>query len=178
MRTGEALINRKWQNKKVNSKKENIGFGLSLHQFRELIEEARICAEDIKPKGYHLARYNDRGAYLWGNCRFIHYTRNIKEKATSKKSREASRNNLKNFMKTVSSKQKAEWGRKGGKSGGGHNKLTYLEINHRLALIETSGINLAKYGWVSSVAKLLKISHTQVRRFIEKHHGGEYFRRR
>ena len=40
-----------------------------------------------------------------------------------------------------------------------------------------SGRNMSKFGWVSKASNKLNISHTQVKRFIDKYYKGEYFRR-
>jgi hypothetical protein len=59
---------------------------------------------------------------------------------------------------------------------GGKNKLTDDEIKNRLNKI--SDINLMKYGWVKKVSERLSITHTQVKRFIDKHYVGEVYKRK
>lgn len=34
-----------------------------------------------------------------------------------------------------------------------------------------------KYGWVKKASDLLNLTHTQIRRFVNKYYEGEYFRR-
>ena len=83
---------RKFSNKRVNAEKEGISFELSYDEYVGLAKEAGISVDDIGNKGYHLARYNDTGPYKVGNCRFIFYLENLKEKKISERSREHSRN--------------------------------------------------------------------------------------
>jgi hypothetical protein len=85
----------KYQNKKINAKKENIIFDLSFDDFVELADKANISSANMNIRGFHLSRYNDTGAYKIGNCRFITCEQNYKEKKISDKSRAASRNNVK-----------------------------------------------------------------------------------
>lgn len=66
--------------------------------------------------------------------------------------------------------------KKMGEKFGGQNKLNEKEIKDRLILIEN--IDLTKYGWVQKVSELLDITHTQTKRFIEKHYNGDYYRRK
>jgi hypothetical protein len=166
---------RKYSNKRVNAEKENIPFRLTYKEYKTLLNEAEITYKDIGNKGYHLARYNDEGAYEVENCRFIHYLENIKEKKVSEKSRKASRKQALKLLSKLTSEDRTRIGRLGGKVGGGHNKLTEQEIKNRIYQIEESHIDLQKYGWVSKVGKLLNISHTQVRRFMKEHYKKPYF---
>ena len=56
--------------------------------------------------------------------------------------------------------------KKGGLAGGGKNKLTNAEIqNRRRIILECEP---EKYGWISRAAKVLEVSHTHVRRLVEK----------
>lgn len=55
----------------------------------------------------------------------------------------------------------------GSKSGGGHNRLTEIELKVWEEAILTS--NLEKFGWVQEVSKKLNRTHTQVRRIIKKY---------
>lgn len=168
---------RKFSNKRVNAKKEEIDFNLTYDEFQQLLNEADITYKDIGNKGYHLARYNDDGAYEIGNCRFIYYKENIAEKKVSEKSRKASRKHLLSINASRSKEEYIRIGKLGGKVGGGHNKLKQKEIQKRIKEIESSEIDLQKYGWVSKVGKLLNVSHTQVRRFMKEHYNKPYFKR-
>ena len=169
---------RKYSNKRVNAKKERIEFKLTYDQFKLLLEEAGITHEDIGNNGYHLARYNDEGAYEIGNCRFIFYKENIAEKKISEKSRRASRKNALKSLAKMTKEDRSRYGKIGGKIGGGHNKFSTEEIQERIKKIDESEINLQKYGWVSKVGKLLNITHTQVRRFMKQHYNKPYFERK
>lgn len=73
-------LKQKYRNKKCSARKEKIPMFLSFQEYCLLAKEASIIADDIGINKYHLARYNDEGAYEYGNCRFIHYLENIKEK--------------------------------------------------------------------------------------------------
>lgn len=173
----ELLIRQKLRMKKINAQKECLKCELTLDQFRNLMKDAGITAHDIGIKGYHLSRFNDLGDYTIDNCRFVFYKKNLNEKKVSDKSRLASKMNIMkaNANRTFKSRSKA--GKIGGKISGGHNKLKPEEIDHRLELIKKSGIDLKSYGWVSKVSKLLNCSHTQVKRFIDKHYKGDIYRR-
>lgn len=80
------------------------------------------------------------------------------------------------IIESIPIEKRKEIGRYMGKNFGGSNKLTEVEINQRLELIED--IDLTKFGWVKKVSERLGLSHTQVRRFIEKHYTGRYYRRK
>ena len=58
---------------------------------------------------------------------------------------------------------------------GGHNKLDENEVTIRMELIKD--VNLLEYGWVKKVSNILKLTHTQTRRFIKKYYKGEYYSR-
>jgi hypothetical protein len=88
------VTKQKYRQKKNNAKKQGIEMCLSLAEFQLLLDEANITAEDIGVLGFQLARYNDEGPYKYGNCRFIWYYENIKEKKTSEANRRASRENI------------------------------------------------------------------------------------
>lgn len=67
-------------------------------------------------------------------------------------------------------------GKKLGDKYGGLNELSIDEVEKRLKCIED--IDLKKYGWVSEVSNRLGLTHTQVKRFIDKYYKGEYYRRK
>jgi hypothetical protein len=77
---------------------------------------------------------------------------------------------------SVPLEKRKEIGEYMGKNFGGSNKLNKEEINKRFELIKH--IDLTKFGWVKKVSDILNLSHTQVRRFIEKHYTGNYYRRK
>lgn len=73
-------------NKIYNAKKEGIECKLTLHQYCSLVKIAGIKSSDLgfskdsSGKKYVLARYEDQGDYVWGNCRFITQKENESEK--------------------------------------------------------------------------------------------------
>lgn len=170
-------VYRKWSNKRVNARKEGIEFDLTLEEYIELLYEANITHEDVGNVGYHLARYNDSGPYRKGNCRFIYYLENVGEKCISPAMRRASSENLTEFNKNRTKEEQTRISMLGGLKGGGHNKLPEDEINRRVNLIEESNINLNRCGWVTKVGELLGISHAHVKRFMDKHYEGKFYRR-
>ena len=80
------------------------------------------------------------------------------------------------ILKSIPIEKRREIGKYMGKNFGGSNKLSEDEINRRLSLIKN--IDLSKFGWVKKVSVRLGLTHTQVRRFIEKYYNGEYYRRK
>lgn len=76
----ERLLRRKFSNKKKNAKQDGIGCFLSFEDYCSLVKEAGIKAKQITHFGYHLARYNDTGPYAIGNCRFIPWIDNMRER--------------------------------------------------------------------------------------------------
>lgn len=92
------------------------------------------------------------------------------------KDKEGWNKHLRKISKLVPIDEKREIGKFMGKNYGGSNKLTEVEINGRLKSIKD--IDLTKFGWVKKVSDRLGLTHTQVRRFIEKHYTGNYYRRK
>lgn len=168
----------KYLNKEINSKKEGIGFHLSFSDFQKLMEDVGITVDDLHIKGYHLSRYNDSGDYRMGNCRFVDYRVNYAEKKISDKARETARQNLKTFKdsqsfqdRSIIAKKIVETKRKNGTAFFPNptnitTSLTPNEIQRRIEHINKSD---KSRGWVCRVAKELGISHTQLRRFINKY---------
>lgn len=89
----DSKLKRKWSNKRVNAKKENIEFNLTFDEYCKLVKEAGLKSSQLgfSGEGYVLARYNDVGAYEYGNCRFITHAENVKEKKISDKMRLSSK---------------------------------------------------------------------------------------
>jgi hypothetical protein len=79
------------------------------------------------------------------------------------------------ILNKIPMNKRIEIGRNMGINYGGSNKLTEDVINTRLELIKD--IDLTKYGWVKIVSKKLNLTHTQVRRFVEKYYKGDYYKR-
>lgn len=80
------------------------------------------------------------------------------------------------IWKSVPINKRIEIAKKMGDEYGGQNKLSENEINNRLKLI--NDIDLTKYGWVNKVSDRLNLTHTQVKRFIDKYYDGEIYRRK
>lgn len=92
----DGKLKRKWINKCINAKKENLVCNLTFEEFCNLVYDAGIKSSQIgfstKDK-YVLARYNDDGNYDLGNCRFISHKENMHERKLTDKSRMSSHNN-------------------------------------------------------------------------------------
>ena len=93
----DGKLKRKYTNKRVNARKENIECLLTFNEFCDLLRDANLKSSDLgfSGNGYVLARYNDTGPYAVGNCRFITQKQNSDEKIISDAARAASRNNAK-----------------------------------------------------------------------------------
>ncbi len=177
-------LKQKYRNKRINAQKEGIEFNLCFDEFIQLLNEANVDTNDLHIKGYHLARYNDSGDYSINNCRFILYLDNYRERKVSERSRQSSRDNIIKFNESLTAEERSKRAKKASafakKKGGygGENKLTEDVINKRLKIINNSDINLMKFGWVGKVSMLLNISHTQVKRFVDEHYTGDFYRRK
>jgi hypothetical protein len=57
-----------------------------------------------------------------------------------------------------------------------YNALTAEEVRERLTKI--SDIDVTKFGWVEKVAKILNVSHTQARRFMDKYYPERVYKRK
>ena len=57
--------------------------------------------------------------------------------------------------------------RLGGKSGGGHNRLTTYQLSTWKVAIESVSLN--KRGWISELGRKMNCSHTQVKRILNKY---------
>jgi hypothetical protein len=95
-RSEEDKIYRKLKDKKSSAAHYGLKVYLTLEDYKLLMMEAGITADQIQHNGYHLARYNDTGHYSLGTCRFIPYTENIKERKTSESVRESRSISMKN----------------------------------------------------------------------------------
>lgn len=92
----DGKLYQRYLNKKINAAKEGIPCLLSFEEFCSLVSEAGLVSSMLGFSGgqkYVLARYNDQGAYEYGNCRFVTQLENAKERKVTDKSREASRQN-------------------------------------------------------------------------------------
>lgn len=66
--------------------------------------------------------------------------------------------------------------KKMGDKFGGFNKLTEDIVTERLDLIKD--VDMTTYGWVKKVSDILGLTHSQVKRFVDKHYKGEVYRRK
>ena len=78
----DGKLKRRYTNKRVNAKKENIDFNLSYEEYMDLVNEAGLKSSQLgfTGEGYVLGRNNDSGPYEKGNCRFITQKENSDEK--------------------------------------------------------------------------------------------------
>ena len=78
----DGKLKRRFINKRVNAKNENIPFNLTYEQYMELVHEAGLKSSQLgfTGEGYVLGRNNDSGGYELGNCRFITQKENSDEK--------------------------------------------------------------------------------------------------
>lgn len=80
------------------------------------------------------------------------------------------------ILETIPMEKRKKIGKSMGDKYGGQNKLTKIEVMNRLQ--EIKDIDLTKYGWVKKVSNILNMSHTQVKRFMDKHYKGETYKRK
>ena len=80
----------------MNAKKEGLRCDLSYEDFCELVSQGGLVSSQLgfTGEGYVLARYNDKGDYTIGNCRFITHKENVAEKQISECSRKTSQRNV------------------------------------------------------------------------------------
>ena len=121
------------------------------------------------PKGHKIllchACNNDKCAnpvhHYWGSPRDNVYDQIENGTHTSIWNRSVAKHGLQK-AKNIQS----EAAKKGGKAGGGHNKLEQSEVDLRRKLIVEC--HPEKYGWVARASNVLGISHTHVRRLVEQ----------
>lgn len=78
----DGQLYRKWHRKRqADIHHTKYGFDLTFEQWCYLMKEANIKSSQLGWKGekYVLARYEDKGAYTLGNCRFITQKENVSE---------------------------------------------------------------------------------------------------
>lgn len=162
---------RKFYNKRVNAKKEGIGFFLSIDDFASLLREAKITSSMCGIGGYHLARYNDSGAYIIGNCRFILAIDNYRERKVSEYSREASRKNIllyheketeemknsRNHKMAITKKGKNTWSKNSG--------LTFEMV---VSVAQINNIVIESWGWRKKMAEFLPFSPVHIARMYHR----------
>ena len=91
-------------------------------------------------------------------------------------SKQTSKEMRRKIWESVPIEKRKKIAKKMGDKYGGQNKLTKVEVKDRLDMIDD--IDLTKYGWVKKVSERLDLTHTQVKRFIDKHYTGEVYRRK
>lgn len=79
------------------------------------------------------------------------------------------------ILEAIPIEKRKEIGKRLGDKFGGSNRLSIDLVNKRLEMI--SDINLLEYGWVKLVSIKLNLTHTQVKRFIQKYYKGEVYKR-
>jgi hypothetical protein len=76
----DGKLRSKWGRKKANAKNCGLVCRLTYNEYVGLVRQAGIKSSDIRPGGYHLARFGDLGNYEVGNCRFVPYWENFAER--------------------------------------------------------------------------------------------------
>lgn len=77
----DGKLKKRYTNKRVNAAKEGLSFELTFSQFCELMRRRGISSSELGVRGYQLSRKGDTGGYFWGNCRFLTYKQNAREKS-------------------------------------------------------------------------------------------------
>lgn len=146
-----------------NFKKEYIGIFNNIDEMFKM--ESEIVTEEFvnDPNTYNIIKGGS------GGFSYINETYWINNK-------EKQRDNLKRIHKTISLEKKQKIGKYLGKNFGGSNRLSQNEIDKRLKII--SDIDLNKFGWVKKVSDRLNMSHTQVKRFVNKYYNGNHYQRK
>jgi hypothetical protein len=80
----DGRLPKSFTSKRSHAKMEGIEFHLTIDEYCSLMECGGIISSDIRPWGYHLARYGDVGPYSLNNCRFVPYLVNLREKDMTK----------------------------------------------------------------------------------------------
>ena len=167
----DGKLKTKWVNKRVNAKKENIGFSLTYGEYCVLVKEAGLKSSQLgfSGDGYVLARYNDSGPYAYGNCRFILQSENAKEKKISARMIESSRKNtikMNEHNKLMSKEERSNQIKHGQKNSKKYQDILARKHEQHLLHLETkrksviessnaqrhSGIHNSQYGtfWITN----------------------------
>lgn len=161
----DGKLRRRWYNKRSNAAKLGIGFNLSFEEFCGLITEAGIKSSALGHTGYHLARYNDAGDYVVGNCRFIPFLENVAEKKPTDKVRAAARRNLvlaqaaPKDMKRAAALRFARHGLPAVCL-----PLSPAELKRRKVLLR--GLDPKAWGFVTRAAEALGVTHPTARKTL------------
>lgn len=164
---------RHWSNKRVNARKEKIGFHLTFEEYVQLLRDAGLKSSDIGIKKYHLSRPKDRGDYIVGNCSFVPYLKNLREKVISKKSRQASRRNI---LKALSSRSRRERiriakiaGTASAKVSSPHPLLGTKLFMDRKRKLHASNIDLGSWGANEKLGALWGVTPQYAARFLKRY---------
>ncbi|ADM80156.1 hypothetical protein phiAS5_ORF0313 [Aeromonas phage phiAS5] len=125
-----------------------------------------------KDKPYVMCRIGDTGPYSPSNVYCGSLSDNAKDAYTNGKNTPVTFNNM-------TSAERTEIGRKGGKVGGKRcaELHAFKEEDIKARLDAISHIDLNKRGWVVKVSNVWGVSHTQTKRFMDQHYKGDVFRR-
>lgn len=119
---------------------------------------------------YCMCRIADEGPYSPENVYCATNAENIKDAFNNGKCKNTG-------WIMMDANKRSEIGRLGGKSSAETTRNKGLELSkEHLVLIKD--IDMTKYGWVSKASKILNVSHTQVKRLIDKYYVGDIYRRK
>ena len=168
-----SLLRSKIAMKRTNAAKEGIGFYLTESDILDMLEKAGIAIKDWSYQGYHLARFNDKGDYEVGNCRFIPRLENVKEKKVSERVREASSKTITAYNYSLTPEQRQEKARRSGLSRRGkprsasHPGNTISLENHREKFEKVKHLEPHRYGFNTRASKVLGCSSQYVGRMLK-----------
>lgn len=120
---------------------------------------------NTKQKPYKMCRIGDEGPYSPSNTYCGTNSDNVKDAVATGK----------HYVPVLSAETRARVSSLGGKASKGALSLAKDEVARRLDLIKS--VDLTKWGWVGKVSKLLNLSHTQTRKFIDKYYTGDVYKR-
>lgn len=161
--------------KAANAKKNGLLYLLTEEDVSILLAEAGITSEQWCYEGYHLARYEDKGNYEKGNCRFVPRSVNFAEKKVSHKMRIASAETLRKYNKANPMSVRLQDPQKlkkllsnleRGRAIAAENKrLKEQDLKDRYERIKH--LDIRKYGFFAEAARILGVSATHVRRLLK-----------
>ncbi|ANA49474.1 hypothetical protein BI049_gp259 [Salmonella phage vB_SnwM_CGG4-1] len=130
------------------------------------ISTGKLEKRGNKAQQYCMCRIGDSGPYSIENVYCATNSQNNKDLHTNGKR-----------VDTRTKEQLYLAGVKLGKAGSAKAKIRGLELStSQLNLIKD--VDKTKFGWVSEASKILKISHSQVKRLVDKYYDGEIYRRK
>lgn len=156
-----------YENQKRKAKSRSIDWLFTYETWLDWWKSTGKLAErGRKSSEYCMCRIGDEGPYSPENVYCATNRQNIKDMYSNGK--------WKGFTATPEQRRLA--GIKGGLIGGAIAKKRGIELSKEyLDLIKD--IDMTKYGWVSKASRILGLSHTQVKRLIDKYYTGEIYRR-